>query len=65
MRILHGLGSRVLGCGCLVGVYETYDKRVVAMIEVVGRQCRERDHTLHAALELNSRPAPDSDPSSS
>ncbi len=61
MRILHGLGSRVLGCGCLVGVYETYDKRTVATIDAVGRECREPGHTLHAVLELSSRSAPGSD----
>jgi ATPase subunit of ABC transporter with duplicated ATPase domains len=25
MRILRGLTSRVLSCGCIAGVYETYD----------------------------------------
>ena len=25
MRILRGLSSKFLSCGCLAGVYETYD----------------------------------------
>ena len=28
MRILRGLSSRFLPCGCLAGVYETYDERL-------------------------------------
>ena len=55
MRILHGVGSRLLGCGCLVGVYETYDQRTVATIDAVGSECRDRSHALHAVLELSGR----------
>ena len=33
-RILRGLTSRHLSCGCVLGVYETYDGRVVIIIDV-------------------------------
>ena len=33
MRILRGLTSRLLPCGCLAGVYETYDGAVVALLD--------------------------------
>jgi len=31
MRILRGLTSRLLPCGCIAGIYETYDGQVVAL----------------------------------
>jgi hypothetical protein len=44
MRILKGLSGRVLACGCMAGVYETYDGNVVTIIDVPGASCPEREH---------------------
>jgi len=43
-RILRGLGSRRLECGCLAGIYETYDGRTVSIIDVHGEHCPESSH---------------------
>ncbi len=43
-RILRGLGSRWLPCGCLLGIYETYDGRVVSILDTRDEQCREPRH---------------------
>lgn len=48
MRLLRGLTSRLLACGCLVGVYETYDGRVVASIDARSSGCTV--HRLHQTL---------------
>ena len=52
MRLLRGLSGRVLSCGCLVGVYETYEGEVVATIDARGKQCQSREHRLHATLPV-------------
>lgn len=63
MRILKGLGSRSLACGCLVGLYETYDSRTVAIIDAKGPSCAEATHRMDSPIDLdvlNSAPnAPD------
>jgi hypothetical protein len=33
MRILRGLTSRLLPCGCIAGVYETYDGKVITLLD--------------------------------
>jgi len=43
-RILRGLGSRRLSCGCLLGIYETYDGRVISIIDARGEACGDREH---------------------
>jgi hypothetical protein len=43
-RILRGLTSEHLACGCVRGVYETYDGRVVTVLDAVGEDCREPGH---------------------
>jgi hypothetical protein len=52
MRFLRGLAGRVLPCGCLVGVYETYSGGVVATIDACGSACTEPEHRLHAPVQL-------------
>jgi len=42
MRILRGLSSRVLPCGCLAGLYETYDGEVVGILDAKGEGCKEQ-----------------------
>jgi hypothetical protein len=43
-RILCGLQSRQLRCGCLVGVYETYAGGRVEIIDARGLGCTDRTH---------------------
>lgn len=45
MRILKGLSSRLLSCGCIAGVYETYEGDVVTIIDAPGPSCSDRTHT--------------------
>jgi hypothetical protein len=51
MRLRCGISSRVLSCGCLVGIYETYDESVVAVIDAVGSSCRQ--HRSGAEIRLD------------
>jgi ABC-type phosphonate transport system ATPase subunit len=44
MRILRGLSSKYLPCGCLAGVYETYDGTVVAIVDAKGTGCATMSH---------------------
>jgi hypothetical protein len=39
MRLLRGLGSQLLPCGCLAGVYETYAGTTVSIIDAHGDGC--------------------------
>jgi hypothetical protein len=44
MRILRGLSSKSLPCGCLAGVYETYDGVVVAIVDAKSTGCSNLSH---------------------
>jgi len=44
MRILRGLSSKSLPCGCLAGVYETYDGHVVSIVDAKSTGCPIRSH---------------------
>ena len=44
MRILKGLSSRLLPCGCVAGVYETYDGQVVTLLDERSRACADTSH---------------------
>lgn len=55
MRILRGLSSRFLACGCLAGVYETYDGRIVTMIDVPGSGCGAA-HTAGKIVPIDLSP---------
>jgi hypothetical protein len=44
MRILRGLTSRLLSCGCLAGIYETYDGAVVTLLDDRNPACRVPTH---------------------
>jgi hypothetical protein len=44
MRILRGLTSRLLPCGCIAGVYETYDGKVVTLLDDRQPGCPESSH---------------------
>jgi hypothetical protein len=45
MRILRGLSSKSLPCGCLAGVYETYDGLVVAIVDAKSTGCAILSHS--------------------
>ena len=53
MRILRGLSSRLLPCGCLTGVYETYDNEVVGIIDARGPACADESHGPGQTLSLD------------
>lgn len=40
MRILRALSSEAHVCGCLLGIYETYNGDVVRLVDVIGQACR-------------------------
>ena len=44
MRILRGVSSRLLPCGCLTGVYETYDGEIVVIVDARGPTCADTAH---------------------
>jgi hypothetical protein len=61
LRILRGLGSRALSCGCLVGFYETYANETVAILDAKGSDCVEGAHRVDSnvdipVVELRSQP---------
>ena len=45
MRILRGLASRFLPCGCLAGIYETYEGEIVGILDARGPSCANPVHT--------------------
>lgn len=59
MRILRGLASRTLSCGCIVGLYECYDGRVVTIVDYRASACSQPAHRVGAvvAAEGGSPPA--------
>ena len=57
MRILRGLTSRLLACGCMAGIYETYDGTVVTLLDDRGAACRVATHVAGIAIpELAGAP---------
>lgn len=44
MRILRGLSSESLPCGCVAGVYETYGGPIVTIIDAKGTWCSNSSH---------------------
>jgi hypothetical protein len=54
MAILRGLSSRLLSCGCLAGVYETYEGDVVTIIDARGGACTVSTHHDGNALPKGS-----------
>ncbi|HEX9364975.1 MAG TPA: hypothetical protein VF921_00015 [Vicinamibacterales bacterium] len=44
MRILRGLTSRLLPCGCVAGVYETYDGLVTTLLDEREVTCQDPNH---------------------
>ena len=44
MRILRGLSSTQLACGCSIGTYETYSGAVIGVVDVRHAGCSRKDH---------------------
>jgi len=44
-RILRGLSSKVLACGCLLGIYETYEGSVIGLVDLKSASVRTRHTT--------------------
>jgi len=57
MAILRGLSSHLLRCGCLVGVYETYDGDVVTILDARGQQCVDGAHVPDRPVVISSADA--------
>ena len=53
MRILRGLSSKFLPCGCLVGVYETYDSETVAVLDARSESCADAAHRNGNVIPLD------------
>jgi hypothetical protein len=51
-RILRGVGSRILPCGCLVGFYETYNTQTVAILDVRAPACSEATHQTGKSIDV-------------
>ena len=56
MRILRGLSSRVLSCGCLTGLYETYDNEIVDLLDARGPSCNDPSHQPGATISRDAVP---------
>jgi len=54
MRILRGLSSRVLPCGCLAGLYETYESEIVGILDARGPSCADSSHEPGQNLPLDA-----------
>lgn len=52
MRILRGVGSQTLPCGCLIGLYETYGGPVVALVDARGSTCSDEQHRVDHAVPI-------------
>jgi len=55
-RIRRGLSSRNLPCGCLVGIYETYNDETVAVIDVRGGNCSDPAHSAGNTVPIPLSP---------
>jgi hypothetical protein len=54
MAILRGLSSRLLPCGCLAGVYETYEGEIVTILDARGLACKNSAHVDGDSLPEDS-----------
>jgi hypothetical protein len=53
MRILRGVGSRTLPCGCLIGFYETYDNKTIAVVDARGASCTNTAHRVDTRITVD------------
>ena len=69
MRILRGLSSKFLPCGCLAGIYETYDGEIVGILDARSPSCADTAHVCGNVVPIqqpadvgtNAPPATDPD----
>ena len=55
---LHRLvGGQLLGCGCLIGVYETNGVQLVKIIDRLAAQCTVSGHAVNLVLDTGTMPA--------
>jgi hypothetical protein len=54
MRLLRGLGSQLLPCGCLAGVYETYAGTTVSIIDARADRCPIERHVLGSTVPIGT-----------
>jgi hypothetical protein len=59
MRLLRVLSSQHLPCGCLVGVYECFDGRVVGIVDERDDRCDDAQHRPGLAASLTYPMSPD------
>jgi hypothetical protein len=52
MRILRGLSSRFFPCGCLAGIYETYDGDIIGILDARGPSCADAAHVRGNVVPL-------------
>ena len=52
MRIRRGLSSRLLSCGCLAGIYETYRDEIVVIVDARHESCADPNHAEGNLLPL-------------
>jgi hypothetical protein len=53
-RILRGLSSRLLQCGCLLGIYETYEGTVIGLVDAKAGACHDASHDAGNVLPVSS-----------
>lgn len=54
MRILRGLSGRVLSCGCLIGIYETYEGQTVGILDAQNVSCADPAHMPETIFPLEN-----------
>ena len=54
MGILRGLTSRILACGCVAGLYETYRGEIVAILDVRSATCSDESHQSGNEIPITS-----------
>jgi hypothetical protein len=53
MHLQRALRGRLLPCGCLVGLYETYEAVTVAIIDAVDAGCADVRHRVGQVWEMS------------
>lgn len=54
-RVRLALRGDRLPCGCIVGVYEMYDGRVLSVLDVRDAACGDAEHQPHSVLPPEPR----------
>jgi hypothetical protein len=64
MRILRGLSGGFLPCGCLTGIYETYEGEIVSIVDARGTICADSAHACGnlVPMEPPARPVAEASP---